>query len=267
MTAYVPLDGRPFRLTMGLRPLDISQWFERDDEWDIQLSLKRNLVATKRREVVAVTPTCDAAAHELVDRVAPFGSTTVVDDHPLVCASTMVPDDLCIMEFDGANWRLTGAVVCFPSRWSLLEKIGTTLDEIHGPVPGYATELRQPTTTFFHRLRADRPMWRLNWTLLDNPELFQPHPERRAVTGDPASWWFRVERQTLVRLPTTDAIVFTIRTYVTSLPTLVKNRTDVKDMLLTALETAPDDSKSYKGWHGVAEALRPWLTSEGRLPH
>ncbi len=266
MTAYVPLDGRPFRLTMGLRPLDISTWFERDDYWDAQIAAKVELISTRRHDVVALTPTCDAAARELLQLIQPVSSASEGDDHPLVQASALVPDDLCIMEYDGAQWRLTGAVVCFPSRWSLAEKIGTTLDEIHGPVPGYEAELSGPTTTFFHRLRPDRPMWRLNWTLLDNPELFQPLPLRRPVAGDPASWWFRVERQTLVRLPRTDAIVFTIRTYVTSLPELVASRPEVKGMLLTALATAPDDSKSYKGWHGVAEALAPWLTTEDTLP-
>jgi hypothetical protein len=262
VTSYVPLDGRPFRLTMGLRPLDLARWFERDNEWEAQLERKKSLIATQRSEVVALTSRCDAAAGELLSLVSPFGAAPPADDHPLVQASTLVPDDLCLMEWDGEHWRLTGAVVCFPSRWALSDKIGTTLDEIHGPVPGYDADLRQPTTTFFHRLRSDRPMWRLNWTLLDNPELFQPRPERRPVTGDPGSWWFRVERQTLVRLPKSDAIVFTIRTYVTALTDLLESHPEAKGMLLTALDTAPAESVSYKGWHGVADALRPWLTSE-----
>ena len=260
MTEYVPLDGRPFRLTMGLRPLDISQWFEVDDAWEQQIAAKESLLSSNRTDVVALTPDCREASAELLDEIEGFTDRIGTrDEHPLVAASRLVADDLCIMQRSNDEWRLTGAVVCFPSRWSLASKLGASLDTIHDPVPHYARDLSSPTNQFFERLSVDRPMWRLNWTLLDNPELFQPVPMRQPVTGDPSSWWFRVERQTLVRLKQSDAIVFTIRTYVTSLPDLVAAHPETKSALLTALETASAETQAYKGWVGVAHALRPWL--------
>ncbi len=38
---------------------------------------------------------------------------------------------------DGSTqqYRLLGGVVCFPSHWSLLEKLGQDLPTIHSPVP------------------------------------------------------------------------------------------------------------------------------------
>ena len=83
-------------------------------------------------------------------------------------------------------------------------------------MPGYDHELARPTNGFFDRLTPGRSFWRLNWTLLDNPALFQPTATRTAPSGDLADWYFRVERQTLRQLPRSRAIVFTIRTYVTS---------------------------------------------------
>jgi len=247
---------------MGLRPLDLSRWFEIDDEWTQQIAIKESLLDTNTSDVVALSAACDDASSELLDAVERYtGLRGAREEHPLVAASRLVADDLCIMQRADDGWRLTGAVVCFPSRWSLSSKLGKSLDEIHGPVPHYDRDLATPTRQFFERLSMDRPVWRLNWTLLDSPELFQPASLRTSVTGDPRSWWFRVERQTLVRLERSDAIVFTIRTYVSSLADLVIARPETKSDLIAALESASPETQAYKGWVGVAAALRPWLTA------
>ena len=248
---------------MGLRPLDLSRWFEIDDFWEQHLVAKESLLAHRAADVVALTPECDEAAYELLDEIERFTDCRGREgEHPLVAASRLVADDLCIMQRSNDAWRLTGAVVCFPSRWSLSSKLGASLDDIHSPVPLYDRDLAAPTRQFFERLSVERPVWRLNWTLLDSPELFQPLPFRKSVTGDPSSWWFRVERQTLVRLERTDAIVFTIRTYVTSIQELVLAKPETASALVTALESASPETQEYKGWVGVAAALRPWLTAE-----
>lgn len=253
---------------MGLRPLNRERWFDVDELWNEHREAKEVLLVDNRDDVVALLPECSEAARELLADVEAFtGLVGGTSDHPLVAASRLVADDLCIMQRVEDAWRLTGAVVCFPSRWSLASKLGANLDDIHDPVPGYQRDLAEPTRQFFDRLSAERPMWRLNWTLLDNPALFQPKPERRPVTGDPGSWWFRVERQSLVRLPISDAVVFTIRTYVTSLRELVASRPETKEQLLLALDTAPPATLMYKGWEGVADALRPWLIDSDRHPN
>ena len=72
----------------------------------------------------------------------------------------------------------------------------------------------------FTNLKAETPLWRANWYLYDNPELFSPQKERfshltRKSFFD-SDFWVRVERQTLVRLPKSNAIIFGIHTYVVS---------------------------------------------------
>jgi hypothetical protein len=126
-------------------------------------------------------------------------------------------------------------------------------------VPGYHDSLAEPTRAVFDRLTPERSFWRLNWTLLDSPDLFQPSVHRRPPTGDPSAWWFRVERQTIRSLPTTRAVVFTIRTYVTSLADLLTGRPETATQLLRTLDTAPADNLHYKGWVGVADVLRTTL--------
>ena len=260
---YVPLDERGWRLSVGLRPLDESHWLEVDDARETELAQKERLLRERRDVVVATRPLGDAASAELllvvVDWLGAHHPELARDvdaaEHPIVSAARLVQEDLCVLVRADA-WRLEAASVCFPSRWALSTKIGTTLDEIHGPVPGYHEELSRPTTSVFDRLRPDRSFWRLNWTLLDRPELHQPEGARDTVEGPVTDWYFRVERQTIRCLPDTGAIVFTIRTYVRTLAEVIARHDDFLDRLVRALEQAPDSMCAYKGWRGVADRLR-----------
>jgi hypothetical protein len=251
---------------MGLRPLDLAHWLEVDEHRDRELALKDHLLADSYDEVVATNSEGEEGSLELLEEVranlATFHpalqSASKPGDHPIVAASRLVQEDLCVLAREDA-WRLRAACVCFPSRWDLATKIGTTLDDIHGPVPGYDEQLARPTTLFFDRLKPDRSFWRLNWTLLDSPELFQPASARQAPEGELEEWYFRVERQTLRCLERTRAVVFTIRTYVTSAATLCERDDTFASALVHALETAPRDVQEYKGWTGVATRLRDAL--------
>lgn len=266
---YAPLDGRDWRFTMGLRPLDESRWLEFDERAHDERALKQSLLATHYDEVVAVDERADKASRELLDMIVTHLATYFPEEsrhvdhgeHPIVAASRLVQEDLCLLERRD-TWRLSAACVCFPSRWRLASKLGATLDGIHAPVPLYDELLAAPTNAFFDRLRVGRAFWRLNWTLLDSPALHQPTSERRAPSGSLHDWFFRVERQTLRRLPDSDAVVFTIRTYVESAATLVARDDTFGPALWRALDTAPATVQEYKGWSGVAERLASALKSE-----
>jgi hypothetical protein len=180
------------------------------------------------------------------------------DDHPVVAAARLVQEDLCVLVRSDV-WRLQAACVCFPSRWNLASKLGTTLDDIHRPVPIYDVELSRPTNAFFERLKPDRSFWRLNWTLIDSPALHQPTSARHSPHGDLGDWFFRVERQTLRRLAKSGAIVFTIRNYVASAKDLCESHEEFGATLLSNLDTAPTAMQEYKGWIGVADRFRASL--------
>jgi len=262
-TPYVPLDHRGWRLAMGLRPLDPANWLEVDDQRDHELALKTRYLNEHRDVVVATRDEGDEASAELFDEVSAFLRTyhpglaleSQPGDHPIVAASRLIQEDLCVLVHDD-TWRLQAACVCFPSRWDLASKLGTTLDDIHRPVPGYDHELSRPTNSFFDRLRPDRSFWRLNWTLLDRAELHQPTAPRSSPRGGRDDWFFRVERQTLRQLPRTKAIVFTIRTYVASLGAMIDHDDSFAELLVQAIDDAPEEMQEYKGWRGVARQLR-----------
>ncbi len=254
-------------MAMGLRPLDLANWLEVDDQRSSELQLKNELLAENFEIVVATNAEGYEASAELLacieESLKEFHPeiSYKVDrsEHPIVSASRLVQEDLCVL-VKSDDWRLQAASVCFPSRWDLSTKIGTTLDSIHGPVPGYDVELSNPTNAFFDRLKPDRSFWRLNWTLLDNPTLHQPFSSRRSPSGDLDDWYFRVERQTLRQLPKTNAIVFTIRNYVASAKTLRERDPEFGPNLLAALDSSPESMQGYKGWVGVADKLRSELS-------
>jgi hypothetical protein len=266
-------------MAMGLRPLDISRWLEIDEHRSAQLDLKRRLLEESRDVVVATRPEADAASAELLEEIRRWFATFAPDlevnstaEHPIVTAARVVQEDLCVLLRDDA-WRLQAACVCFPSRWSLASKIGRTMDQIHAPIPGYGELLSVPTNAAFDRLKAERPFWRLNWTLIDDASLHQPtspRPLRGGSLGrddldledldhdDLDHWFFRVERQTIRRLPSSGAIVFTIHNYVASLEQL-RGTPEFFEHLQLGIDTTPAPMQEYKGWVGVARRLREIL--------
>jgi dimethylamine monooxygenase subunit A len=182
---------------------------------------------------------------------------------PLELAGRLVQEDFCVMQGGRGGIRLTGAVLCFPSRWRLADKLGRPLLAIHEPVPGFAAQLGPPSERVLERLEVERPVWRVNWSLVDTPELFLPPEHRRArpqVRAEDVGecLWLRVERQTFRRLPRSQAVVFTIRTYVEPLAEALETP-DGAAALALRLREMPDAMARYKNILPIRSALLAWL--------
>lgn len=234
--------GKAHRLTMGLRPLDMTTWLDPDPR-DPQLARKRELLVSRRDEVFAAMPGTDEQCREVATAVADWvGQDLAGTDHPLVEAASMVRDDICLMGQREGRWLLVAAVLCFPSRWSLADKLGQDVMTIHDPVPRYRQTLEAPTTKAMD-VAAFKPRWRANWTLIDDPELFAPVGPGDAdhVVGPDS--YLRVERQCLV--PVGGSVVFTIRTTVVRVGDLDAQRAAA---VLGAAAATPDDLARYRGW-------------------
>jgi dimethylamine monooxygenase subunit A len=271
---------------MGLRPLALADWLEVDGWRAADLERKARLLEDHADEVCVSLPGSEVAAAELLAEVSghlasfhPDVASTPVGPavrrvpsregsrrHTIVEAALLVQEDLCLLEEREGAWVLAAACVCFPSRWSLAAKRGASLDEIHRPVPGYAESLAVPVARLFDRLRPERPVGRLNWSILETPELFLPAPARErseGEAGDPASLWFRVERQTLRRLPRSGAVCFTIRTYVDPLGTMVVGHPERRAALAEALASMDEAAAGYKGLAWRRAAICAWLDDLG----
>ena len=123
---------------------------------------------------------------------------------------------------------LDGGILCFPALWKLREKINKPLSRIHKPVKIYDTRVTRSVQRMFNNLKTNNPLWRANWYLYQDPELFSPLSEEFSHTSNKeffeGNFWVRVERQTLMRLPETKSVVFGIHTYVVQKQDLLENQ-------------------------------------------
>ena len=274
---YIPVKGQPFTVSMGLRSMDVDKWIEIDENFDTEIAEKRRLLESKRKQVFAALPAGANGSREVLAKLVEylakqfpdrFPEAVEIDNslHPLEAASLLVQEDLAIMSPDGGQWLLTAASICFPSRWDLASKVGANMHGIHEPVPHYEERIGAATDAVFNKMTPDRPVWRINWTVLDGPELFQPAVTGRKARRHPQlgpdefgdAMYFRTERQTLWKLPASGDIVFTIRTYRDSLNSLDRRYPEFREHLGQTLVTASEQTRQYKGWAPIWEDLLAW---------
>ena len=254
----------------GLAPLDPTTWIETDVHFSEQMAYRDRLIGERRDVVFAEKDGSQAAQQELLqllcdhldtrddfavsdrDVQRPDGVRVALEAGPAVLtAGRLVQEDFCILEKGEDEYILTAAVLCFPSRWSLAEKIGHPLTAIHGPVPDYTDDLAKRVNRLFEGVKTGLPLWRANWTIHDHAELHQPSGGWRREEGG-ETLYMRVERQTLVRLPETQAVVFGIRTYIDPLEQLTREQ--VLPLLdLVSAHTA--DEIDYRGGEALHDKV------------
>jgi hypothetical protein len=250
---------------MGLRPIAIDRWLP-DRITEAERARKRELLDDPGALVFAETDASRPGQQQILDAVeTAVGRSSPAEPRdnvaPLVAASLLVPDDLCLMERDGDSYRLTAACVCSPSYWLLAQKIGRTLDGIHGPVPTLNDKLGATMLQFFARLPDAAVFERRNWLLHTNPEPYQPRSEawHRVTAHDVEGLVIRSERQTLKRLDA-QRVVFTIRVTCHPLSEVVGYPEAARD-LLDALDALDAAEREAKGYEYFAPAVTHYLRS------
>lgn len=236
------LDPAAWRLP-GVQPLAPKDWLIRDEVFAAQMALRDQLIAGRRGEVLALLPKARPAAEECLDVVLAALSDDPVyrieegvakrpDDiaipidrnRPLMTIGRLQQADVCLMEAGPDGHVLTGAVLCFPARWTLAEKLGKPLSRIHAPVAEYDGEIDKRVQRLFEAMRPDQVLWRANAVLHETPALFTPLREDDPRAKPERANFVRSERQTLRRLPRTGAVVFTIHTRMIALDQLTKQQ-------------------------------------------
>jgi len=127
------------------------------------------------------------------------------------------------------------------------------MHEIHNPVPDLNPAIGSSIDKFFQSMKPGKIVERFNWGLYDDDALFQPNWWRNQQPVKPEitlqtigkTFFFRIERQTLQRLPTPGSALFTIRIFNTPLADVISNP-DRKATLLHSLKTMPDAMRRYK---------------------
>lgn len=219
----------------GTTPIALADWLVRDEVFAAQMAYRDRLIAERPAAVHAMEPGSLAAADELLALVLaeldgvrgysptgegmrrPDGVVVPLSGPPLVAAGRLVQEDLLVLEKPegAAEHRLTGGVLCFPSNWTLKQKMGHGLARIHLPVEDYDAGVAKRVQRLFDALRPEAPLMRANLLAYDHAELHNPRREFDRHRPAPGGRRFiRVERQCLVRLPASRAVVFSIHTFV-----------------------------------------------------
>lgn len=275
-----PYDGSSKLFQIGLKPLDPADWIDVDAHLAAHLAEKQRLFAAHPGEIMLAEPGTEAAQAEILALLAehlpsrfpqhyrhtgsgidilPSAQHIVLDAPgvlPLWTAASLVQEDLLLMRKGEAGWHLAAGALAFPSSWSLREKLGRPMHEIHAPVPGFGPQTRNAMMIerMFDHLRPETPVIRWNWSLYGDDRLHHPesaHPDRpRFGPGARAeSVFLRVERQTLRRLPVSRDILFTVRIYVDPIAKLEKHPTavDIATALIEQLLALDAAQLDYKG--------------------
>lgn len=278
---HPPYDGsaRPFQI--GLKPLDPQAWIEVDERLGAYLDEKARLRVSHRDEVFVAEAGTEAAQaevlglliehlprrfpeiyqrHETEMEIIPLRRTVPLAPGglaPLQVAASLVQEDLVLLRKSENGWRLVAAALDFPSSWSLREKFGRPMHDVHGPVPGFGAGTRNAgmIERIFDNLRPEMPVTRWNWSLFGDDRLFHPeggHPDQPRFGADGESVYLRVERQTLRKLPVSGDILFTIRISVDPLAALAQHAdaATIATALIGQLEALSPEQARYKGlWH------------------
>ncbi len=271
--SHTPYDGSSSPFAIGLTPLDMAEWIETDAALEAYLREKDRLRAAHPDIVFAEGAETLASQEEVLKdlvswllenrpgiysaagndiSIAGTGRRIRLDapSPPLLTAAKLVQEDLVLMRKGEAGWRLAAASLSFPSSWSLREKFGRAMHEIHAPVPGFGTGTRNAglIERMFDNLKPWHPVKRFNWSVYTDDALYHP-----ASSGErdvrPEHAFLRVERQTLRKMPVSGDILFTIRIHLDPLLALqnLPGAHELAASLAAQLMALDEAQLAYKG--------------------
>lgn len=217
----------------GTVPIAPGDWLVRDEVFAERMARRDVLIAERADAVHACQGGAAPSARELLalvlerlraddgyrveaDRVIrPDGVEVPLEGPPLIVAGRLVEEDLVLLDQpeEAGEHVLTGAILCFPSNWTLAQKLGRPLMGIHAPIASYDPAMGRRVQRLFDGLRPDVPLMRANVLPYDHRRLHNPRPEYERHRPEGPARYLRVERQVLLRLAKSRAVVFSIHTF------------------------------------------------------
>jgi dimethylamine monooxygenase subunit A len=261
-----------FRFSLGIGSVEAANFF-RNVEGDRLLELRGQALDSSVSDYLQ--PVGDdgiwRAVRDFVNGLEPSADAASIDS----LGRTWEPDFVILDR--AAPHQVRGGCVCFPSGWSLREKIGKSLFLTHAPVPGLNDDLGTNISKLLSRIEAGQFFQRANWGLTGAAELDQ-HPRHKipaiGVEADPGRVYLRIEWQVLttisggsaVATPSASqarqrstvpaALLFGIRVFHQPVEE-VKSSPELASRLAMNLETMPDAVAQYKR----LDQCRGWLVT------
>jgi dimethylamine monooxygenase subunit A len=275
MLPYFPF-RKNFDLSMGTSVLPAERGvIEVDFDYASELALKEQALTTDHGYYFCEQIASRQAQAEAVNHIATDASRLYPHQfsyHPDTkqfsvngkvhsCPSEMAPldwigrffqEDFLLLDEQGI---LRAGQLCFPSGWSVGDKINKPFLSIHEPLPSVMNPMLQAAHKFMQMLKMGKPMERTNWgfRLTHQLDLSMRYSQwyREEIDRVMQQWslesigkfvWVRVEHQTLSRLPG-GYVLFTIHTFQSRLESESVER---KKIMFDFLKTVPPSLIQYK---------------------
>lgn len=196
--------------------------------------------------------------------------TLPLKEHPLMYVTKVAKEDFYVVlkNAETGVHYLAAAAVPFPGgSFGICDKLGKTLDVIHEDVPYYKEKLQKSMEKWFSRMTAEDPVERASWYITWDHKLKVNNvyqlPKFKDISleiseTDPKQFNVRVERQTLRRLPKSQAIIFTNHPVFYSIEEM-KDEPMVPSLIRKILYEAPEKIMKYKNFDLYRDHLAGYL--------
>jgi hypothetical protein len=283
---------------LGLRPIRPESWILIGSEHAQMMRQKHARLDRFQSDYYRTLPQSLPAQRELQERVLTHlvsdhpqsfektgsivrslitGRRLDLDDHsvePLLQLSYLIEEDFMLLEDAGEVPRITAASNVYSSSGRLVSSVGNNIEWAHEPVPQLTHKLGTRINRVIGSVHTTTPCERFNWQLTPMGSVFfpatDPHGANAAAMHDvlaelrnaPARagelLWIRVERQTLSRLPESNAVAFSLHTYSDPLSSI---RSDVQSVqaILALLRNYSEERWKYSEMNIIREPLLAWL--------
>ncbi|KAG9236954.1 hypothetical protein BJ875DRAFT_354842, partial [Amylocarpus encephaloides] len=275
----------PSSTSMGLKRLEVDNWLTIDSQYYNEHTIRNSLLITRHAQVVQCLRGSEQACHEVLELVTTFMSQRFPDDftivqtshgpvirnhitnenfhigadcpNPLEVAARLAMEDFNVLmkHTETGQYHLMASATLFPAGWKLQERIGTSMDNLHKPVPEWKKNLGGSVNRYFDHLNPRTAMERYNLFIQSSSHRFVDSPEVPRPGLAPEDLNIRRERQTFRRLERSNAVLFTVRTYMVP---LVDIKGDEEAALRQQVGSWEGASRAYKGCKVWGEPFAAW---------
>jgi hypothetical protein len=303
---YRPFKDAEYQIQMGLANIEAQDWLMIESSYKQRIDKKLEYLndPEKRPHLMTCSTEGEDALRECYDIITAFmlqrypmcfkvqgyeilnlirGETIPLNssfvENPIDLTehiARFIEEDVLILlrDEESGEYILRAGIMGFAAGFAPSQMFNSTLDQIHGPVPRYRTQLKKPMGRFFDKIKVGMFVNRFNWNAQPHNKLsYFGHGKNEEQDGRSAvliadvldfsrEVFLRSERQCLTRLPKTGAVVFTVRTYTT--PMSVIKSEGSGDRLVKALDQMPDDVAAYKGRDRVRNAVADYMSGKSK---
>ena len=209
-----------------------------------------------------------------IDDTFVFGDSSSLPLPPMEYIGRQLQGDLALLDQRDGDLFLDAGIVTCPADWSLAFDMGMSFKEWHGPVPlAHEMGVFDRALKYLTAIPVGRPVRRLNWTLTINARMDtspETYPnwgsDRTTITKDNLGekLHLRVELQVLDRMPRSNALLFSIRTYLISFDDLCSNP-DWARRMHRVMKSLPEELIEYKGLTRYHSTMVEWLSQFDRV--